>query len=142
MAIVVQPLGYTYKIKIGDAAFYCKQLSYKMRSIIGAKYHRQQSGAEIQNVVGLLFEVLRHSIKKVEGFVNPDGTPFELKFENDVLTEDCLDQLFHVERVGDILQMCASSFINLRAPDKIVGTDGEPIEGVSIEKIEPDKKKP
>ena len=104
MAIVVQPLGYIYKIKIGDAAFYCKQLSYKTRSIIGAKYHRQQSGREIQDVVGLLFEVLRHSITKVDGFVNPDGSKFELKFENDILTEECLDQLFHVEKVGDILR--------------------------------------
>ena len=141
MAIVVRPLGYLYKIKIGEAVFYCKQLSYKMRSIIGAKYHRQQSGNQVQDVVGLLFEVLRHSIKKVEGFVNPDGSPFELKFENDVLTEECLDQLFRVERVGDILQMCASSFVNLREPDVIVDADGQPIEGVSIEKVEPDKKK-
>ena len=141
MAIVVQPLGYTFKIKIGDATFHCKQLSYRERSIIGARHHMQKSGTEVQNIVGLLFEVLRHSIKKVDGFVNPDGSVFELEFENGILSEACLDQLFHVESVGDVLQMCASNFLNMRSPDKLIGPDGKELEGVSIEKIPPTKKK-
>ena len=141
MAVVVQPLGFVYKIKIGEVTVYCKQLSYRTRSIIGARYTQQKSGDQTQNIVGLLFEVLQHSIKKVEGLVNPDKTEFELKFENGILTEDCLDQLFHVERVGDILQLTASNFLNMRAPDKFVGMDGELLDGVSVEKIEPDKKK-
>ena len=141
MAIVVQPLGYTYKIQIGDAVFYCKQLSYRMRSIIGARHHRQESGTESQNIIGLLFDVLRHSITGVEGFVNPDGTPFRLEFDNGVLTETCLDQLFHVESVGDVLQIAASNMLNMRSIDKVLGPDGKPLEGVTIEKIPPIKKK-
>ena len=141
MAVVVHNLNHLYKIKIGEVAIYCKQLSYRMRSTIGMRFHRQNSGVETQDTIGLLFEVLRHSITKVEGFVNPDGSPFELEFENDSVTENCLDRLFYVENVGDVLQICASSFVNMKIPDKIVGLDGEPIEGVSVEKVEHSKKK-
>ena len=142
MAIVVQPLGYTYKVKVGDVIIHCKQLSYRMRSVIGAKFHKQSAGDEIQNTLNLLFEVLRHSIVKLEGFQNPDGSDFELQFENGILAEDCLDQLMYVEKVGDVLQLCASSFLNMKIPDKIVDSiSGEVMEGVSIEKVEPCKKK-
>ena len=142
MAIVVQPLGYIYKIKIGDVAIHCRQLSYRVRSMLGAKFHQQKSGAEIQDTLGLLFEVLRHSIVKVEGFENPDGSVFELQFENDVLTEDSLDALMYVENVGDVMQLCASGFLNMKLPDKIVHpVSGEEMEGVSIEKVAPELKK-
>ena len=142
MAIVVQPLGYIYKVKVGDVVIYCKQLSYRMRSVIGAKFHKQQAGDEIQNTLNLLFEVLRHSITKLEGFQNPDGSAFELQFENGVVTEECLDQLMYVEKVGDVLQLCASSFLNMKIPDKLVDSiSGEIMEGVTIEKVEPNKKK-
>ena len=142
MAIVVQPLGYIYKVKIGEVVIHCKQLSYRMRATIGAKFHVQKSGTEIQDTLSLLFEVLRHSIVKVEGFVNPDGSPFELKFENGVLDEDSLDALMYVENVGDVLQLCASSFLNMKVPDKLVDSvNGEIIEGVTIEKVADFKKK-
>ena len=141
MEVVVQPLGFVYKVKIGDVVVYCKQLSYRVRSMIGARFHAQKSGTEMHDMVGLLFEVLRHSIVKVEGFVNPDGSPFELEFENDVLTENCLDSLMYVERVGDTLQLCASNFLNMKVPDKFLGVDGRIIEGVTIEKTQLDKKK-
>ena len=141
MAIVVQPLGYIFKIKIGEVTFYCKQLSYRMRSIIGARHHKQVSGSELQDAMGLLFEVLRHSIVKVECLINPDGSDYVLEFDNGVLTEACLDLLFHIESVGDVLQMCATNFVHMRCPDKILGPDGKPLEGVSVEKIAPNKKK-
>lgn len=142
MAVVVQPLGYLYKIKIGEVVIYCKQLSYRVRSTIGATYQKQQSGTEVQNALGLLFEVLRHSIKRVEGFENPDGSEFELVFENDILTEECLDQLMYVEGVGDVLQLCASNFIHMKSASKILdAVTGLEIEGVSVEKVEDSKKK-
>ena len=142
MAIVVQPLGFIYKVKIGDVVIHCKQLSYRVRSMLGAKFHQQKSGAEIQDTLSLLFEVLRHSIVKVEGFQNPDGSDYELKFDNDVLTEDCLDALMYVENVGDVMQMCASGFLNMKMPDKIVHpVSGEVMEGVSITKVAPNVKK-
>ena len=143
MAIIVNPLGYIYKIKIGDVTIHCKQLSYRVRSQIGSKYTKQRAGNEIENTVSILFEVLKHSIVKVEGFQKPDGSPYELKFENESLTDDCLDELLYVERVGDILQLCASNFINMKAPDKILDpVSGEPMEGDFIEKCSPNKKKP
>lgn len=141
MAVIVQPLDFLYKIKIGEVSIYCKQLSYRMRSTIGMRFHKQNSGAETQDMIGLLFEVLKHSIKDVEGFVNPDGSPFKLDFENGAVTDDCLDKLFYVENVGDVLQICASNFINMRMPDKIIGINGEVIEGVTVEKIKQVKKK-
>lgn len=142
MAIIVNPLNYIYKIKIGDVAIHCKQLSYRVRSQIVSKCSKQTSGLQVENAVSMLFEVLKHSIIKVEGFNNPDGSPFELQFENGFLTDDCLDQLLYVERVGDILQLCASNFINMKAPDEILDpTTGDPIEDVSIEKCQPNKKK-
>lgn len=141
MAVIVNPLNFVYKVKIGDVVIHCKQLSYRVRSTIGARFHMQKQGSEFQDMVGLLFEVLRHSIVKVEGFQNPDGSPFELQFENGVLMEDCLDQLMYVDRVGDVMQLCASNFLNMRAPEEFVGSDGRIMEGVSIEKSELDKKK-
>ena len=142
MAVVVQPLGFVYKIKIGDVTVHCKQLSYRVRAQIGTLFQTQKSGTEVQNMLSILFEVLRHSIVKVEGFENPDGSPFELQFDNGVLTEECLDQLLYVERVGDVLQLCASNFLNMRAPDKLLDVaSGKMMEGVSIEKEAPFKKK-
>lgn len=141
MAVVVQPLGYIYKVKIGDVVIHCKQLSYRMRSVIGASFHKQESGSEVQNTMDLLFQVLRHSIVKVEGFENPDGSPFKLEFDNGVLKDDCLDALLYVDRVGDVLQLCASNFLNMKVPDKIFDGTGHIMEGVTIEKVENIKKK-
>ena len=141
MAIIVQPLSHVYKINIGEIVFYCKQLSYRQRSIIAAKHHQQSSGTHTQDVVGLLFEVLRHSITKVEGLENPDGSTYELKFENGILTDDCLDELFYLEKVGDVLQLCASNFLTMKIPSEFIGMDGKPMDGVSVEKVPADKKK-
>ena len=142
MAVVVQPLGFIYKVRIGEVVIHCKQLSYRIRSMMGAKFHQQKSGVEIQDTLSLLFEVLRHSIVKVEGFQNPDGSEFELKFENEILTEDCLDALMYVDNVGEVMQLCASGFLNMKMPDKIVHpVSGEVMEGVSITKVAPELKK-
>lgn len=139
--IVVQPLDFIYKLKFKEVAIFCKQLSYRQRSIIGAKHVQQKSGANVQDVVGLLFEVLKHSIKRVEGFKNPDGSDYQLRFDGEALADDCLEEILHVEDLGDILQGCASNFLNMREPGKILNPQtGEPYDDVSIIK-EPDSKK-
>lgn len=142
MAIVVQPLNHVYKIKIGEVVIYCKQLSYRVRSMIGAQFIKQNSGTEVQDMVGLLFEVLRHSIVDVEGFENPDGTEFKLEFENKVLKEDCLDKLMYVDRVGDVMQLIASGFLNMKTPETIAETNAsEFMYDVTVEKQDSIKKK-
>ena len=79
-----------------------------------------------------------HSIKSIKGIQTIDGEDYELAFENDKLSEDCIDDLLNLELCPKLMIVCSSLLTGI--PSKIYDpVTGKELEGVEIKL--PGKKK-
>lgn len=79
---------------------------------------------------------LKYSVKGIDGLINSDDQPYKLEFENDVLTDSCIDDLLNIELTDKLILVCTKLAAGVPKQFKSEKT-GEPIPGVEL--IEPSK---
>lgn len=83
---------------------------------------------------------VKYSVKEVTGLEYTDGSAFEAKFENGVLTEESVDELMNIPQ-NDTLSLACLNLIK-GVPDTFVSPfDGSKLDGVSFIKESSGKKK-
>ena len=79
------------------------------------------------------FYNIKYGLKKIEGLVDEEGKPYELKFtENkDALTDECVDELFATDLEDKFIWIGRG--LTGKLQDKIINpVTNEPEEGVEI----------
>lgn len=72
---------------------------------------------------------LKYSLKEISGVVGYDDKPYELKFEGDYLTDDCVSEILNLEQ-REKLTLSAWSILNgIDEKNKIEGVKLEVIAG-------------
>lgn len=123
------------KVKVGNITVKISPLTYREKAEAQAMIMSNTTNAGMD---GSLY-ALKCCIKEIEGLKLPDGSKYELKFEDDKLTDECVDDLTNIEE-NDKLFLACLAFLN-GIPKKFINPiTGEELEGVKIIKEKSGKK--
>ena len=79
------------------------------------------------------------AVKDIKGLKLPDGSDYELEFENNILTDKCIDDLTNIEGNNELFIACLG-LLNGVPSEFINPLTGEKLEGVEIVKEKSEKK--
>ena len=80
-------------------------------------------------------KAVKYSVKSVSGVKTADNEDYELEFEDGVLSDSCIDDLFNLPETEKLTLACLNLLKSI--PDEFVNPHtGKPIEGVKIIKSE------
>ncbi len=93
--------------------------------------HQKQAISTIKNELDMLIQMLKYTIKNVEGLQFADGEPLKLEFDNEgFLTNDSIEYLFDID-AGTQQKLQSISVQLLKGlSTEIKGSDGNLLEGV------------
>lgn len=93
------------------------------------------------SVVKAATSAVKYAVKGLDGVENPDGSKYDLEFENGTLTDSCVDDLLNIDQ-DDKLSLVCTSLLNGIPKDFIDPQTGKKVPGIKIERGElPVKKK-
>lgn len=123
------------KLKVGDVTFTLAPLSgihkQEILSLMAMK-----SGEVIQNHDKAQRIYLKHAVKKIEGVQCYDQSDYELSFDNDSLTDDCVDELMYLSENEKLIASAWATLHQLAKQDGL--EDGHPHklpEGVQLDVV-------
>ncbi len=73
---------------------------------------------------------LKYAIKGVDGLEDSDGNPYKLKFEDDILSQESIDDLLNLEIAGKLSMVCAGMMNGI--PKSFTDTEGDALVGVQV----------
>lgn len=117
------------KVKIGEITVKLSPLSYMQKNEV-------QTHLTSKNVDGLLKGAacaVKYAVKDIQGVQDSDGREYELEFEGDSLSEDCLNDLFNFHESQNLTTICMTLLDGIPKQFMDLQT-GKPIKGVSIVK--------
>lgn len=82
---------------------------------------------------------LKYAVKAIDGIEDMDGNKYQLALENNILTDECVQDLMNMEMIGPVMMVCSS--LSNGVPKKFVNNiTGEDLPDVEIIKAESEKK--
>jgi hypothetical protein len=132
---VVYRVNDTFDVKIGDVTFSISPLNYKVKADM-------QSYVIAGKVMDAAVTALKSSVKKVSGLKLPDGSEYELSFnDNGTLKDECIDDLLNLPEASK-LNVIAIGLVNGMPEGEFLDPQsGLPLEGVKFIKKATSKKK-
>lgn len=123
------------KLTIEDAVFYLAPLTYDQRAEVGAQY-RREGGTEVKDYqdmikIGKLY--LKYALKDVEGIETLEGEKYKLKFENNLLSDESVNDLMNIPVSKTLNDIAQTMFVQI--PNEILDSEGNKLDGVEIEFI-------
>lgn len=114
VVVKVSPLTYEHKLEVQD---------YMLDAAKG-DFKAGMEGAKL---------AIKYAVKGMSGVELADGTPYELEFENDGLSNECIGDLINSEMSNKLTIICCSLLTGI-ASNFIDPNTGKKLEGVSIVK--------
>ena len=128
------------EVKVDDLSVFISPLSYHQKmslQVLMLKAANNDMNAAMEAVVC----ALKMSIKDIKGLqVDDEGTEYQLEFSGDEVSDECINDLLNLPCSNKLSAICTSLLAGV--PDKILGPDGMPIEGISFVKPKMEKSKP
>lgn len=97
-------------------------------------------GGDVTSAMKGAAYAVRCSLKKIEGLEDADGNPYELNIENNMLTDDCWNDLQNLEQ-STKLTLISLNLLQGIPKEFADPNTGKRLEGVSIIKSEGNKPK-
>lgn len=120
------------KLSIGEIVFTLAPLN-KLQKQELSECTKNVDGKEIINLTQAQHLWMKYSIKDVDGLRTYSDEPYKLEFDGDVLTDDCVTELFNLEE-KETLTNVAWQILNGISELKDLNT-GEKLEGVELEVV-------
>lgn len=117
-------------VKIGDVTVKLAPLSSHEKAEIQQAMILGRAKGDIREATRGMVLSLKYAIKGIEGVIDSDGNPYTLKFENDQLTDSCVDDLLNMELTERLALICAALVKGI--PDQFTDNNGVKLEGVEI----------
>lgn len=111
-------------IKIDDITFVIAPLNYLRKQEL-AECTKLQDGKETFDLLKAQIYYIKYALKEVKGIKNYDGSDYELEFEGDCLTDNCVSEILNLEQ---------REKLNIVAWQQLNGIkELEDVEGVELE---------
>ena len=123
-------------VKIDDITLKISPLNFEQKCEI----QTQLLSGKPMDIVRAARMALKFSVKEVAGIEEEDGSPYQLEFDNDELSDHCIDDLLNLEQQEKISVLCTSLLHGV--PKELIDPQtGKPMAGVKIERGPSRKKK-
>lgn len=122
------------KVKIDEIEVSLAPLTLDQKTeakVLQATGKVERNYKKVQDGVLLL---IKYALKDIKGVKNLDGSDYKLEFENNMVSDSCINDLLNMEMHPKLIMIC-SSFANA-IPSQFVDNDGKPIEGVELVKTD------
>lgn len=117
-------------VKIDDITVKLAPLTLHQKTEIQQTMIKSRTSMDIREATRGIALSIQCSLKGLEGVEDMDGNPYKLQFEDDLLTEACVDDLMNLELTKKLTMVCASMVNGI--PKEFADNNGVPIEGVEI----------
>jgi len=124
------------KVKMGKISFLLAPLSNDRKREVSS-CTTIKGGEAVFDYAMAQHLYIKYSLKKIEGVKTYDNENYELDFEGDSLTDDCVSDVFNLPQKGDLVS-CAWQIMN-GMPDKLVDDSGNKMQGVALEVVKKKK---
>jgi hypothetical protein len=118
------------KVKIGELSFELAPLSND-RKIEISSCTKKQDGIDVYDHGSAQHLYVKYSLKKVTGLTDYNDNEYKLSFENEVLTDDCVSEIFMIPQKQDL--MAAAWQLLNGMPEKLTDHNGKVMKGVKLE---------
>lgn len=128
------------KLKIGEVTVDVAPLSFHEKTEIQMAIHESAKSGDTMGIIKAAFLCVKYAVKGISGVENADGSSYEVQMENDILTDECVNDLFSLEE-SDKLSMVCLNLLQGKYDEFKDPNTGERIKGVSLLKKEKPVKK-
>lgn len=118
------------KLKIDEVIVTISPLSLSQKSEVQVLMNAGVTNRDIKSMQEGVVLILKYGLKDIEGLTDSDGRPYKLEFENDILKDECIEDLFNIELHHKLVNVCSSLLKGIS--NKITDSLGNPIEGVEF----------
>jgi len=118
------------KLTIGDVIFTLSPLNYMQKQEL-AECTRIVDGSEVFDLLKAQVYYIKHALKAVDGIEDYNGDKYELEFENDSLTDECVSEILCLEE-KEKLTVAAWQILN-GIKDLVDPVSGKKLAGVKLE---------
>lgn len=124
------------KLEIGGLVIGISPLSFEQKMNVQAEILK---GDALGPMKGASLAV-KYALKSIEGVEDQDGNPYELQFENGIVSDSCWDDLQNISQ-GSVLTMACLNLLDKVPSEFIDPNTGKKLEGVKILKETSSSKK-
>src|ERR1044072_2448134 len=117
-------------VKIGDITVRLAPLSLDQKTQIQQALLAGSRDGDLKELTRGISLNIKYAVKGVEGLVNSDDQPYQLQFENDELTDECVSDLMNME-LGQKLTLVCAQFAK-GVPKSFKDEKGNPLDGVEL----------
>ena len=117
-------------VKIDDVTLKLAPMNFEQKSEVQGLMMEASKGNTQAGIVGAKLAV-KYSVKDMKGIETVDGDEYSLNFENDILTEECVNDLINSEMNERLMITCCSLLQGIKQ-DIINPVTQKPLEGVTL----------
>lgn len=117
-------------LKIDEITFVLAPLNYYQKQEI-AGCTKMDGGNEVFDLLKAQFTYIKYGLKDIIGIEDYDGNKYELEFNGDELTENCVSEIMNLDQ-REKLTVSAWQLLN-GVKELTDPVSGEPLEGVELE---------
>lgn len=122
------------KIKVNKVTFTIAPLNQLQKIEIAEQTKIDKSGFEVFDLLRAQTLLIKYGLKGLDGITDASGEPYELEFEGDSLSDECVSEVFTVQEKSEYLVahwQCLNEF-----PGKIIDPETKKkVKGVDLELI-------
>lgn len=118
------------KIKIDDITVSISPMTISQKTEIQSFMNDGLIGRNLKAMTHGMVLMLKYGLKDISGLEDQDNKPYRLQFENDMVTDECIEDLFNIELKDKLVNVCSALLNGI--PKKIVDHTGKELEGVQI----------
>jgi hypothetical protein len=134
--MIIHKITDRIKVKIGEITFHLSPLSWDQKQDIVSDAKLVEGKPTNRNST---YKCLKYAVKNIEGVTLADGSPYVVQLENNVLSDECVEDLLNLELSSKLIIACYSLVQGV--PSKIINpVTGQVLEGVEIVHKESKKK--
>jgi len=122
------------RISVGKTVFIVSPLTQIQKIEISECTKIDLNGEMVYDLTRAQTLLIKYGLKGIEGVTDGDDEPYSLTFENGVLSDECLSEVFTLEERNLYIQaawQCLNSI-----PDKLTDpVNGKKLKGVALERV-------
>lgn len=118
------------KIKIDDVVVTIAPLSLDQKTEAQELMARGKINKDYKMITKGIVATIRYALKDISGLEDSEGQPYKLEFEDNILSESCINDLFNIQLHQKLVMVCSSLLGNF--PTDFRDENGNLIEGVEF----------
>ena len=126
------------KVKIDDLKIKVSPLSYSQKMEVQDEMTKAVVEKDMKYAMSGTIKAIKYSLKSIKGLTTPDGEEYELEFENNQVTDECIDDLLNIQYSQKLAAVC-TSLVSGIGQEIVDPSTGEVMEGISFE-VDSEKK--